>query len=186
MRSPDAIRLAPDNPEVWTMRGELMRNLGRTTLAAEAAAKVLARGPERGGRKPSCLVGRDTRVSGDMIEGALVAGLNSMGADAVLCGVLPTPAVAFLATQTGAAFGAVVSASHNPFQDNGIKFVGGDGYKLSDDDELLIEAALSHENIDAQRGEIRSGSGAGKARRKFDAQANCRRRVSAASAGCGS
>jgi len=117
----------------------------------QAAAKVLARGTAWGGAKPVCIVGRDTRVSGEMLEAALVAGLNSMGVDAALCGVVPTPAVAFLTAQGNASFGAVVSASHNPFHDNGIKFVGGDGYKLSDDDELLIEAVLSHDQLLEQR-----------------------------------
>ncbi|HEY2573323.1 MAG TPA: phosphoglucosamine mutase [Verrucomicrobiaceae bacterium] len=117
----------------------------------QAAAKVLARGASWAAAKPCCIVGRDTRVSGEMLESALVAGLNSMGVNAVLCGVVPTPAVACITAQRNATFGAVVSASHNPYTDNGIKFVGGDGYKLSDDDELLIEAALSHDQLLEQR-----------------------------------
>jgi phosphoglucosamine mutase len=97
----------------------------------QAAARVLA--PTSGGaERPRCIIGRDTRASGEMLEAALVAGLNSAGIDAVLAGVIPTPAVALLAAQTGAAFGVVVSASHNPFEDNGIKFVHGNGRKLSD------------------------------------------------------
>ena len=123
----DGVRGAGECPP---MTPEFVMRLG------QAAAKVLARGTGWGGAKPVCIVGRDTRVSGEMLESALVAGLNSMGVDAVLCGVVPTPAVAFITAQGNAAFGAVVSASHNPFHDNGIKFVGGDGYKLSDDDEL--------------------------------------------------
>src|ERR1700722_365179 len=83
--------------------------------------------------RPVCVIGRDTRLSGDMLEAALAAGLNSAGVDVLLCGVIPTPAVAFLVSQKKAAFGAVVSASHNPFYDNGVKFVGHDGYKLSDE-----------------------------------------------------
>ncbi len=105
---------------------------------AQAAARVMA--PATGGaERPRCLIGRDTRASGEMLEAALVAGLNSVGVDAVLAGVLPTPAVALLAAQTGAAFGVVVSASHNPFEDNGIKFVHGNGRKLSDTTESAIE-----------------------------------------------
>ena len=93
----------------------------------QAAAKVLGQGVPRLGARPSCVVGRDSRHSGDMLEAALVAGLNSMGVDVYLCGLVPTPAVALITDQEGASFGAVVSASHNPFHDNGIKFVGGDG-----------------------------------------------------------
>ncbi|MEZ0386387.1 MAG: phosphoglucosamine mutase [Verrucomicrobium sp.] len=117
----------------------------------QAAAKVLGQGVPRLGARPSCVVGRDSRHSGDMLEAALVAGLNSMGVDVYLCGLVPTPAVALITDQEGASFGAVVSASHNPFHDNGIKFVGGDGYKLTDDQELLIEAAMGNEALLANR-----------------------------------
>ncbi|MEW6581402.1 MAG: phosphoglucosamine mutase [Actinomycetota bacterium] len=89
------------------------------------------------------LVGRDTRRSGPMLEGALAAGLASAGADVVLAGVLPTPAVAELVVETGAAAGAVISASHNPFPDNGIKLFGPDGFKLPDAEEAAIEAGLA-------------------------------------------
>ena len=117
----------------------------------QAAAKVLSRTALSRNERARCVIGRDTRISGDMLEAALVAGLNSMGVDCVLCGVVPTPAVALITMQTGATFGAVVSASHNPYHDNGIKFVGGDGYKLTDDDELLIEAAIAHDELLQQR-----------------------------------
>lgn len=117
----------------------------------QAAAKVLGQAASRNGGRPSCIVGRDSRLSGDMLEAALVAGLNSMGVDVHLCGLVPTPAVALITQQEGASFGAVVSASHNPFYDNGIKFVGGDGYKLTDDQELLIEAAMTNEALLANR-----------------------------------
>ncbi len=105
---------------------------------AQAAARVLTAG-HKGAERPHCVVGRDTRASGEMLEAALVAGLNSAGIDAVLAGVIPTPAVALLAAQTGASFGVVVSASHNPFEDNGIKFVHGNGRKLNDTTEMAIE-----------------------------------------------
>jgi phosphoglucosamine mutase len=89
------------------------------------------------------LIGRDTRRSGPMLEGALAAGLASAGADVGLLGVMPTPAVAELVAGSGAAAGAVISASHNPFPDNGIKLFGPDGFKLADADEAAVEAALA-------------------------------------------
>lgn len=108
----------------------------------QAAALVLGKTNHDATRRPRCVIGRDTRLSGNMIEAALVAGLTTMGVDVELCGVLPTPGVALLTQQTGASFGAVVSASHNHFRDNGVKFIGGNGYKLSDAQELAIEALL--------------------------------------------
>lgn len=89
--------------------------------------------------KPKILIGRDTRISGEMFEAALTAGICSAGGRAVLAGVIPTPAVAYLVKKIGAAAGIVISASHNPFYDNGIKFFGGDGYKLPDAVEDEIE-----------------------------------------------
>ena len=88
---------------------------------------------------PQILIGRDTRISGEMLEAALVAGICSAGGNAILAGVVPTPAVAYLARKLHAAAGIVISASHNPFQDNGIKFFGGNGYKLPDKVEDEIE-----------------------------------------------
>ena len=88
---------------------------------------------------PQILIGRDTRISGEMLEAALVAGICSAGGNVILAGILPTPAVAYLARKLHAAAGIVISASHNPFQDNGIKFFGGDGYKLPDKVEDEIE-----------------------------------------------
>jgi phosphoglucosamine mutase len=93
-------------------------------------------------RRPSVLIVRDTRRSGDLLEAALSAGLLSAGSDVYACGVLPTPAAAFLAPDVGADAGAVVSASHNPAAHNGIKFFGPDGYKLNDDEEAGIEALM--------------------------------------------
>ena len=96
-----------------------------------------------GGQKSRRIViGRDTRISGAMIEAALTAGICSAGADVLLAGVLPTPGVAFLTRATQAAAGIVVSASHNPYFDNGIKLFGPDGYKLSDAVEDEIESAI--------------------------------------------
>jgi phosphoglucosamine mutase len=105
---------------------------------AQAAAVVLGGKPE-GGERPKAVLGRDTRASGEMLESALAAGLNSAGVDVILAGQLPTPAVAMLSSQLGANFGVIVSASHNPFMDNGIKFVHGDGHKLNDKTEVAIE-----------------------------------------------
>ncbi|MCW6666486.1 phosphoglucosamine mutase [Aerococcaceae bacterium NML190938] len=91
---------------------------------------------------PRVLVGRDTRISGQMLQSALVAGLLSVGIEVMDLGVVSTPAVAYLTRTQGAVAGVMISASHNPAQDNGIKFFGADGFKLSDDQELEIEALL--------------------------------------------
>lgn len=90
----------------------------------------------------SVLIGRDTRISGDMLEKALAAGLMAQGVPVVSLGVIPTPGVAFLVRQQGAAAGAVISASHNPAYDNGIKFFSGEGYKIPDEIELAMEALI--------------------------------------------
>jgi phosphoglucosamine mutase len=104
---------------------------------AAAAARVLA--PDGG----SLLIGKDTRVSGYMFEAALEAGFVASGVDVLLTGPLPTPGIAFLTKRLGADFGVVISASHNPYYDNGIKFFDRDGQKLSDGIEEAIEARLS-------------------------------------------
>lgn len=130
----------------------------------QAAAAVLAR-PAGGAERPVCVIGRDTRASGEMLESALVAGLNSAGVDVVLAGVVPTPAVAMLAAQGGADFGVIVSASHNPFQDNGIKFVHGNGRKLNDATESAIERYVLGELEPAGRPE---GRGIGRVSRLSD------------------
>lgn len=97
------------------------------------------------GRKPLVYIGRDTRISGGMLEAALTAGLCTAGANVTDLGIMPTPAVAFLtASQPQADAGIVISASHNPFDDNGIKIFGGQGYKLTDAEEERIEAYLDH------------------------------------------
>ncbi|MDO9110806.1 MAG: phosphoglucosamine mutase [Desulfatirhabdiaceae bacterium] len=92
------------------------------------------------------VIGKDTRISGDMLECALAAGLCSMGADACLCGVLPTPAVAAIAAKLGACAGIVVSASHNPYADNGIKVFDGNGFKLSESVEQVLESRILKES----------------------------------------
>ena len=105
-----------------------------------AAASVLAR--EKGRGKPVFTIGKDTRISSDLLEGALVAGLCSAGADVIHLGVIPTPAVAWATTDAGADAGIMVSASHNPFEHNGIKIFNGQGFKLSDKLEEEIEALI--------------------------------------------
>jgi phosphoglucosamine mutase len=92
--------------------------------------------------RPQVVILRDTRESGEMLQAALAAGVSSAGGDALLAGVLPTPAAPLLLARYRLDLGIVVSASHNPYQDNGIKFFGGDGYKLSDEGELAIERQL--------------------------------------------
>ena len=93
---------------------------------------------EEGEKRPSILVGRDPRWSGDMLEAAMIAGITSAGGDAVSVGVLPTPGVAYLTGRSSAGAGVMLSASHNPVGDNGIKFFGPDGFKLSDEEEARI------------------------------------------------
>jgi phosphoglucosamine mutase len=108
-----------------------------------ALALGRAAGLELAGRGGSVVVGRDTRLSGPMLEAALVAGLCSAGARAVLAGVLPTPAIAFLTIALDGRAGVVISASHNPVGDNGIKFFSPEGIKISEEAEGAIEAALT-------------------------------------------
>jgi phosphoglucosamine mutase len=110
---------------------ELAFDLGR------AGSCVLA--SQSGGSKPRILVGKDTRISCDMLEAALIAGICSTGADVLTAGIIPTPAVAYLTRKYQASCGIVISASHNPVEDNGIKFFGFNGYKLPDETEDIIE-----------------------------------------------
>ena len=100
---------------------------------------------EEGEKRPSVLIGRDPRWSGEMLESALTAGITSAGGDAVSVGVLPTPAVAHLTANGSAIAGAMISASHNPVGDNGIKFFGPEGYKLTDDEEDRLEELIDEQ-----------------------------------------
>ncbi len=118
----------------------------------------------RGKHRHRVVIGKDTRLSGYMLENALVAGFTSVGMDVVLLGPLPTPAIALLTRELRADVGVMISASHNPYQDNGIKLFGPDGFKLSDDAELAIEAMLSQDLPLAPAAEI------GRARRIEDAR----------------
>ncbi len=138
---------APMTPEVAMRVGQA------------AGAKFL-----RGGHKHRVLIGKDTRLSGYMIESALTAGFTSVGMDVVQVGPMPTPAVAMLTRSMRADLGVMVSASHNPFHDNGIKLFGPDGYKMSDADESEIEALLEVAPV------LAAPAGIGRARRIDDAQ----------------
>ena len=110
---------------------------------AHAVGRVLKQTEDR----PTVLIGKDTRISGYMLESALESGFNSAGVDVVLLGPLPTPGVAYLTRAQRASLGVVISASHNPFADNGIKFFSAQGTKLSDAWELEVEAALSQDPV---------------------------------------
>jgi phosphoglucosamine mutase len=124
---------------------------GKTNLepmTAETALRVgQAAGAHflRGDHRHRVVIGKDTRLSGYMMESAMVAGFTSVGMDVVLLGPMPTPAVAMLTRSMRADLGVMISASHNPFADNGIKLFGPDGYKLSDDDERAIEQRIEKE-----------------------------------------
>lgn len=110
---------------------------------AHAVGRVLKRSEAR----PTVLIGKDTRISGYMLESALESGFNSAGVDVVLLGPLPTPGVAYLTRAQRASLGVVISASHNPFDDNGIKFFSAQGTKLSDDWERDVEAVLAMDPV---------------------------------------
>ena len=128
-----------------------------------AAGKVLAGVQRKGMERPAVLIGKDTRISGYMLESALEAGLSAAGVDVLLVGPMPTPAVAYLTRALRLSAGIVISASHNPYDDNGIKFFSGDGAKLPDATETAIEREL------ARPLKCRVSSRLGKARRLDDA-----------------
>ncbi len=125
---------------------------------AGAAARVLA--PQGG----SMLIGKDTRVSGYMFESALEAGFVASGVDVLLTGPLPTPGIAYLTKSLGADFGIVISASHNPYFDNGIKFFDREGEKLSDETELEIEAGLEDAPVTQESRNLGQATNVGSAR----------------------
>ncbi len=132
---------------VRSVAGEFPLTAAWVMRLGAAAAEVLKAQKTGPHQRVSVVIGKDTRQSGDMLEAALAAGLTSRGVDVVHLGVLPTPGVSHLTTALKADAGVVISASHNPYQDNGIKFFGAGGSKLSDELELGIEAAL--EQVDA-------------------------------------
>jgi len=139
-------------------------------MTAETALRVgMAAGRvfRRGEHRHRVVIGKDTRLSGYMLEPALTAGFTSMGMDVFLFGPLPTPAVAMLTRSLRADLGVMISASHNSFQDNGIKLFGPDGFKLSDEVELAIEHHMDNGLADNLAGPRELG----RAKRIDDAQA---------------
>jgi len=150
---------------VHPMTAEIALQLGR------ALAYVVRNGAHR----HRIVIGKDTRLSGYMLEQAIASGISSMGVDVMLCGPLPTPGIAFITHSTRADAGVVISASHNPYQDNGIKFFSRDGFKLPDEVELKIERLVlgvaGHRTGDAAFEALRpTATRIGKARRIDDAK----------------
>ena len=129
------------------VRGVANRDLtvSLTLNLAQAAAKVLGETARNEGRRPIAIIGRDPRISGEYLASAVAAGLASSGVDVFDAGVVPTPATAFLTADFSADFGVMISASHNPAPDNGIKFFAAGGHKLADEIEDQIEAAMQSE-----------------------------------------
>lgn len=142
---------------VFPMTAEIAMQLGR------ALAYVIKNGEHR----HRVIIGKDTRISGYMLENALAAGIMSMGVDVLLVGPMPTPAVAYLTSSMRADAGAVISASHNPYQDNGIKFFWRDGFKLPDETEENIERLIFEKSLDSLRP---TATAVGSAVRLSDAQ----------------
>lgn len=145
----------------YPMTGEIAMAVGRaaahvlrthpSALKYGSAAGLKPLDSKRGGRRARIVVGKDTRLSGYMIEMALASGICSMGADVILLGPLPTPGVAFITQSMRADAGIMISASHNPYQDNGIKLFSADGYKLPDEMEAEIERLVLTREIDKYR-----------------------------------
>src|ERR1700742_3780667 len=131
-------------------------------LALKLARAAVARcEPRAGSGRAQVVIVRDTRESGEMLEAAIAAGVTAAGGDALLAGVLPTPAAPLLVRRHELALAAVISASHNPFEDNGIKLFAADGFKLDDDTEHEIEAALEQPPaVPEQIGRVRRLNGA--------------------------
>ena len=129
------------------IRGIANRDLSirRAAEVGMALAEVIRE--EHPEKRPTVVIGRDTRLSGEMLQAALAGGLMAGGADVELLGVIPTPAVAYLTVQKKASAGVVISASHNPYEFNGIKIFGPEGYKLTDDEEDEIERMLLDRDI---------------------------------------
>ena len=146
-----------------------VRGVAGTELTIELAAKLGQAGAyvltKEKSHKPTIMVGCDTRISGGMLANALMAGICSVGANAIYVGVAPTPAIAYLTRAHKVDAGVVISASHNPMEFNGIKFFNGEGYKLSDELEDEIEALIKNEMADI---DFPTGAGIGKIDYRFD------------------
>jgi phosphoglucosamine mutase len=140
------------------MTPELALQLGRAVTFVAGRGRAHA---------PRILIGKDTRLSGYMIETAIASGICSMGGRVLLCGPIPTPAVAHLTVSMRADAGIVISASHNPYADNGIKVFGGDGFKLPDEAEAEVEALMRDESLLGAR---RTGRAIGRAQKLEDAR----------------
>ncbi len=144
---------------------------GRTNDGVMTATTAMCMGQaagnyfKRGGHRHRVVIGKDTRLSGYMMESALVAGFTSVGVDVIMTGPLPTPAIALLTREMRADLGVMISASHNPYMDNGIKLFGPDGFKLSDEVEIEIERLL-----EADTPNLAPAEGIGRARRIEDAR----------------
>ncbi|ALG62207.1 MULTISPECIES: phosphoglucosamine mutase [Citromicrobium] len=145
------------------IRGETNKGAMTATMAMRVAQAAGAHF-RRGDHRHRVVIGKDTRLSGYMVENALVAGFTSMGVNVIQTGPLPTPAIAMLTREMRADLGVMISASHNPYQDNGIKLFGPDGFKLSDEDEAAIEALIDQEP------ELVPASEIGRARRIEDSR----------------
>src|SRR5579859_881916 len=120
---------------------------GQFPTAELATALARAAAARSGSARPQVLIFRDTRESGEMLESAMAAGVTAGGGDALLGGILPTPAAPLLVRRHGFDLAAVISASHNPYEDNGIKLFGADGFKLGDEAEHEIEAELAQPEL---------------------------------------
>ena len=148
-----------------------VRGVAGTELTIELAMKLGQAGAyvltKEKAHQPTIIVGCDTRISGGMLANALMAGVCSVGANAVYMGVMPTPAIAYLTKKHKVDAGVVISASHNPMEFNGIKFFNGEGYKLSDELEDEIERLINNGMKDVP---LPLGSGIGKISYRFDAR----------------
>lgn len=146
-----------------------VRGVAGTELTIELATKLGQAGAyvltKEKSHKPTIMVGCDTRISGGMLANALMAGICSVGANAIYVGVAPTPAIAYLTRKHKVDAGVVISASHNPMEFNGIKFFNGEGYKLSDELEDEIEALIKNDMKDI---DFPTGAGIGKIDYRFD------------------
>ena len=143
---------------VHPMTAEVALSLGQAVAYVFAAA---------GAERTRLIIGKDTRLSGYMFEDALAAGICSMGVDVLQVGPMPTPALAFLTADMRCDAGVMITASHNPFHDNGIKFFGHDGFKLADEIEAQIERLISSDELSRYRAEADQ---VGRARRIDDAE----------------